>query len=324
MGVAKQTVAVTRRIHQEALDRLRDRFVVRLWDHDLPPSPPELLALLDGVAGALTLLTDRIDDSVLEARPTLRVISNLAVGFDNIDVPACTRRGVAVCTTPNVLTRTTAEFTIALIFAVARQIVPGAMAARAGDWHTWYPMRFLGRDLIGATLGVVGLGRIGQEVAEIAEAIGMRVIFADAYNASDRFERVELEDLLRTADIISLHVPLTMETRGMIGAAALDAMKPDAILINTARGPVVDTAALVAALERGRLSGVGLDVTDPEPLPNDHPLYRFERVTIVPHIASATHATRSRMAALAADNLIAVLTGGEPPNCLNPEVLARG
>lgn len=319
-----QTVAVTRRIHADAVKRLERVMTVRQWDSDLPPSAQQLLELLDGVDGALTLLTDRIDGDVLNKLPALRAVSNLAVGYDNIDVPACTTRGVAVCTTPNVLTRTTAEFTIALIFAVARQIVPGAIAARDGDWKTWYPMRFLGRDLKGATLGVVGLGRIGAEVARIAAAFEMDVIYADEFIESDRFTRVALDELLRSADVISLHVPLTDSTRGMIGIDALNAMKPDAILINTSRGPVVDTAALVDALERDHLAGVGLDVTDPEPLPSNHPLYDFERVTIVPHIASATHATRGEMSQLAVANLIAVLTGGDPPNCLNPEVLARG
>jgi glyoxylate reductase len=280
--------------------------------------------LLDGVEGAVTLLTDRIDADLLDAFPGLRAVSNLAVGYDNIDLPACTSRGVAVCTTPNVLTRTTAEFTLALIFAVARQIVPAARAALGGDWKTWYPLRFLGRDLHGATLGVVGLGRIGLEVARLGEAVGMRVIYSDEMVDAPEYPRVTLFELLQTADVVSLHVPLTAASRGLIGAEQLALMKRDAILINTARGPVIDTEALVKSLAIGHLAGVGLDVTEPEPLPEDHPLYSFERVTIVPHIASATHATRSKMSELAVANLIAVLTGGEPPNCLNPEVLERG
>jgi glyoxylate reductase len=316
-------LAVTRRIHADVLDNLGTFGDVRLWDSDLPPSPAELEELLNGVDGALTLLTDRIDDALLERLPQLRAVSNLAVGFDNIDVAACTRRGVAACTTPDVLTRTTAEFTLALIFAVARQIVPAARAARDGDWKTWYPMRFLGRDLAGATLGVVGLGRIGREVAAMGAALGLGVIFADEYNDNPEFERVALEELLERADVVTLHVPLTPQTRALLNADSLARMRPDALLINTSRGPVVDTDALVMALEAGRLGGVGLDVTDPEPLPADHPLYRFERVTIVPHIASASIATRHRMSELAAQNLIAALTGDEPPHCLNPEVLRR-
>lgn len=316
-------IAVTRRIDRGALSQLEAIGQLRYWDEDLPPSPAQLRELLDGADGALTLLTDRIDGDLLDSVPTLRVVSNLAVGFDNIDVPACTARGVAACTTPNVLTQTTAEFALALMFAVARQIVPGALAARDGDWKTWYPFRFLGRDLAGATLGVVGMGRIGQRLAEMASAIGMDVIFVDDYATANRFHRVTLDELYRRADVISLHVPLSPETRGMIGKQAIEAMKPDAILINTARGPVIDTDALVEALDSGLLGGVGLDVTDPEPLPNDHPLYGYERVTIVPHIASATTATRHQMSSLAAQNVVAVLTGTEPPHCLNPEVLAR-
>lgn len=318
-------IAVTRRIYADQLERIAAAGELRLWDSDLPPSPSELLELLQGAEGALTLLTDRIDGALLDVLPDLKVVSNLAVGHDNIDIPAATARGVAVCTTPDVLTDTTAEFTLALIFAVARQVVPAARAAWEGDWKTWYPMRFLGRDLAGATLGVIGLGRIGRTVAELGAALGMWVIYADAFMDDDELQQVELDELLRSADVISVHTPLTPETRGLIGRDALAAMKPDAILINTARGPVVDTDALVEALKAGKLSGgVGLDVTDPEPLAADHPLYSFERVTIVPHIASATHATRHEMARLATDNVLAVLNGTEPPNCLNPEVLNNG
>lgn len=314
-------IAVTRRIHQEDLDRLAEIGTVKLWDSDLPPARDELLEHVAGADAILSLLTDRIDDELLDVAPNVKVVSNFAVGFDNIDVDACTRRGVAVCTTPNVLTETTAEFALALIFAVARQIVPAARAALDDDWKTWYPLRFLGRSLPGATMGVVGMGRIGSALAGMAEALGMNVIYYDPVTEHDRYQRLELNDLLEQSDILSLHMPLTSETRGLIGAEALARMKSDAILINTARGPVVDTDALVAALDAGHLAGVGLDVTDPEPLPRNHRLYEIDRVTIVPHIASATHVTRKEMARLSVDNVIAVLTGQQPPNCLNPEVL---
>ncbi len=315
-------VAVTRRVDDAAMAILRDAGEVVGWDSDLPPDRHALIALLEGVDGALTLLTDRVDGDLLDRCPSIRVVSNLAVGHDNIDVAACTARGVAACTTPNVLTQTSAEFAIALLMAVARQVVPAARAAREGDWKTWYPFRFLGRDLAGATLGIVGLGRIGSAVAEMATALGMRVVYSGG-TPTDRYTSLELDDLLETADIVSLHVPATPATRHLIDARALARMKPDAILINTARGAVVDTAALVATLDAGRLFGVGLDVTDPEPLPPDHPLYRYDRVTIVPHIASATETTRRRMSALAAENVVAVLTGAPPPHCLNPEVLGN-
>ena len=313
-------VAVTRRIDDDALAILASIGQLRYWDNDLPPDRDELLKLLDGVDGALMLLTDRVDAGLLNRCPSLRVVSNLAVGFDNIDVAACTARRVAACTTPNVLTQTTAEFTIALLMAVARQVVPAARAARDGDWKTWYPFRFLGRDLAGATLGIVGLGRIGASVAQMATGLGMRVVYSSG-RTDERYQRLDIDELLETADIVSLHVPATPTTHHLIDAHALALMKSDAILINTSRGTVIDADALVAALEEGRLFGVGLDVTDPEPLPSDHPLYSFDRVTIVPHIASATMTTRMRMSSLAAQNVVAVLTGVEPPHCLNPEVL---
>jgi glyoxylate reductase len=317
-------IVVTRRIDEAALSTLRAVGNVDVWDSDLPPARNELIDLLRDADGALTLLTDRIDGELLDQVSGLRVVSNLAVGYDNIDVNACTQRNVAACTTPDVLTRTTAEFTVALIFAVARQIAPAVRAAREGDWKTWYPFRFLGRDLEGATLGVIGLGRIGSTVADMMHSFGMRIVYSNETRVDCPYERVEVDDLLRTSDIVTLHVPLTPATRHLIDERALALMRDDAILINTARGGVVDTHALVAALEAGRLAGVGLDVTDPEPLPAEHPLYTFDRVTIAPHIASATSVTRHKMSSLAAQNIVAVLTGTEPPHCLNPEVLNRG
>lgn len=317
-------VAVTRRLFEAQIDRLRERYEVVTWDSDLPPSPSELVELLSGADGALTLLTDRIDGDLLDKLPDLRVVSNLAVGFDNIDVPAATERSVAVCTTPDVLTDATAEFTLALIFAAARQVVAGERAARDGDWHTWYPMRFLGIDLKGARLGIIGLGRIGARTAELAQALGMQVAYYDPGTEDERFERQSLEDLLSQSDIISLHTPLLDSTRGLIDRDRIRLMRDDAILINTARGPIIDTDALVEALQQGKFRAVALDVTDPEPLPSEHALYGFDNVIITPHIASATEATRLEMARLAVDNIIAVLEGGDPPNCLNPEVLDRG
>lgn len=314
-------IAVTRKLFAEHIDRLRERFTVVEWSHELPPNPDELDQLLDGASAALTLLTDRINGPLLDRHPTLRVVSNYAVGFDNIDVEAASARGVAVCTTPDVLTNTTAEFTIALIFAAARNVVSGDRAARAGDWQTWYPMRFLGIDLAGATLGIVGIGRIGQRVAEIANAIGMEVIVTDPQRESPDYPNVPLRELLARADVVSLHTPLNSATRGLIDGEALSLMKDEAILVNTARGGVVDHAALIATLSGGKLQAVALDVTDPEPLPAEHPLYGFDRVTITPHIASATVASRTEMARLAVDNVIAVLDGVKPPHCLNLEVL---
>ncbi len=314
-------IAVTRRLFPDQIARLRERYDVSEWDSDLPPSPDELLTLLEGATGALTLLTDRIDATVLVQVPRLRVVSNLAVGFDNIDVDAATAMGVAVCTTPDVLTDSTAEHTIALLFAAARHIVTSDRAARAGEWHTWYPMKFLGIDLVGKTIGIVGFGRIGQRVAEIASNIGMRVLVSDPRTVDTQHENVSLLDLLSMSDVVSLHMPFNSRTRHLIDADRLAAMKDDSILINTARGGVLDTDALVDSLAAGKFQAVALDVTDPEPLPAEHPLYQFDNVIITPHIASATVTTRREMTRLAVDNLIAVIEGFDPPHCLNPEVL---
>lgn len=314
-------ITVTRRIDPDARSVLENIGDVTMWDSDLPPDPEQLAAMLADSDAALTLLTDRIDGPLLDRCPNLKVVSNLAVGYDNIDVPACTARNVAACTTPNVLTQTTAELAFTLLLAVARQIIPAADAARNGDWKTWYPFRFLGRDVAGLTLGIIGLGRIGLAMAKMGLAFGLNVIYTGG-QSNNEFREVSLDELLQTADIVSLHVPATPATHHLIGRRELAIMKPDAMLINTARGPVVDTDALVAALHEGRLFGVGLDVTDPEPLPADHPLYTFERVTILPHIASASEATRLQMSDLAAKNIVAVLEGSKPPHCLNPEVLA--
>jgi glyoxylate reductase len=271
----------------------------------------------------LTLLTERIDEALLDALPTVKVVSNMAVGFDNIDVDACTRRGVVVCITPDVLTETTADFTWALMLAVARRVCEAAESVRAGTWRTWEPLGFLGRDLSGATLGIVGFGRIGRAVARRARGFDMRVLYTDKTRQSSEVERdlratfVPLEQLLAESDIVTLHVPLTPETRMLIGARELALMKPRSILINTARGPVVDTEALVRALRTGHLWGAGLDVTDPEPLPADHPLLQCPNVIVTPHIASASETTRARMAELAAENLVAALQNRRPPRSLN-------
>jgi glyoxylate reductase len=295
----------------------------------LPPSPEQLAALLRGCDGALTLLTDAIDGAVLDREPQLKVVSNLAVGYDNVDVPAATARGVAVCNTPGVLTETTADFAWALLMAAARRVVEGVDYVRAGKWRTWGPMLLRGRDLTGATLGIVGFGRIGREVAKRARGFEMRVLAYDPVEdeAAARALGVEyrpLDALLREADFVTLHVVLTPETERLIGARELGLMKPEAILVNAARGPVVDTDALVAALRGGEIGGAALDVTDPEPLPADHPLLSLPNAIVVPHMASATVATRDRMAELAARNLLAVLRGERPPGIVNPEVLERG
>jgi len=322
------TVAVTRVIPEAGLRLLRDAAEIRLWEEELPPDAEALAELLQECVGALTLLTDAIDGAVLDRVPNLKVISNFAVGYDNVDVPAATARGVAVCNTPDVLTETTADFAWALLMAAARRVVEGADYVRAGKWQTWGPTLLLGRDLTGATLGIVGFGRIGREVAKRARGFEMRVLAFDAF-PDERVARElgaemrPLDDLLRESDFVTLHVALTPETQQMIGARELGLMKPEAILVNAARGPVVDTDALVAALRDGVIGGAALDVTDPEPLPVDHPLVALPNALVVPHMASATVATRDRMAEVAARNLLAVLRGERPPHIVNPEVLER-
>ena len=324
----KPLVAVTRVIPEAGLSLLREGADLRLWEEELPPTPEQLETLLHGVQGALTLLTEHIDGAVLDREPQLKVISNFAVGYDNVDVQAATARGVAVCNTPGVLTETTADHAWALMMAAARRIVESVDYVRAGKWITWSPTLLLGRDLHGATLGIVGFGRIGKEVARRAVGFNMRILAYDTYQdeaaaAELGVEYRPLDDLLRESDFVTLHVTLTPETTHLIGARELGLMKPEAVLVNAARGPVIDSDALVEALRQQSIWGAALDVTDPEPLPADHPLISMPNVVVVPHTASATIATRDKMATLAARNLLAVLNGEMPEAIVNPEVLDR-
>jgi glyoxylate reductase len=318
------TVAVTREIPDAGLQPLREATKVKLWDQELPPSAEELDELLQGCDGAITLLTDHIDGSVLDRHPSLRVISNFAVGYDNIDVSAATERGVLVCNTPDVLTNATADHTWALLLAAARRIPESIAYVRDGKWKTWDPLLLLGREVSGATIGIVGLGRIGKEVAKRARGFDMRVLAFDPFEDGD-FARehevtyVPLEQLLVDSDFVTLHVALTDETQHLIGAPELDRMKPTAILVNASRGPVVDTDALVDALRNGSILGAALDVTDPEPLSADHALVNMPNCIVVPHTASATVQTRDRMAELASRNLLAGLRGERPPAAVNAD-----
>ncbi|MEJ7901083.1 MAG: D-glycerate dehydrogenase [Thermomicrobiales bacterium] len=321
-------VAVTRLIPEAGLDLLRASCDVAIWEGDLPPDEAQLDTLLDGVDGVLSLLTERIDGDLLDRHPSIKVVSNFAVGFDNVDVDAATARNVAVCNTPGVLTQATAEFAFTLLVSAARRVVEADRDVREGHWQTWGPRLLLGQDIGGATLGIVGFGRIGKELARMASGFNMRILANDAYEdpkAAEEFgvTYVSLEELLRESDFVSLHVALTPETQQLIGARELGLMKATAVLINAARGPVVDTDALVAALESGEIFAAGLDVTDPEPLPADHPLVSLPTCIVAPHIASATVTTRDAMARLAANNLMDVLSGRTPEIIVNPEVLAR-
>jgi len=321
-------VFVSRRIPDDGLDLIREACDLELWDDELPPSRTELLRAVAGCEGILTLLTDRVDDELLDAAgPQLRVVSDLAVGYDNVDVPACTRRRIAVGNTPGVLTETTADLAFALLMAGARRIAEGDRLVRAGGWRTWGPLSFLGTDVHGSTLGIVGFGRIGQAVARRATGFGMPLLYAGRHRAAPEEEAaaggasfVPLDELLARSDFVSVHVPLGPATRRLIGAAELRRMKPTAILINTSRGPVVDQAALYEALRDGIIGGAALDVTDPEPMPGGDPLLTLDNCLVVPHIASASRATRGRMAAMAAANLIAGVRGERLPNPVNPEI----
>jgi glyoxylate reductase len=319
-------VFVTRIIPEAGLDLVRQSCDAELWHHELPPSRQTLLEKVRGVDGLLCLLTDPIDEDVMDAAGgRLRVISNFAVGYDNVDVPAATVRGIPVGNTPGVLTETTADMAFALLMAAARRIVEGADYVRAGKWHTWGPTLLLGYDIHGATLGLVGLGRIGQSVARRAGGFDMNVIYYDPYGDEEiaakvgAEARVHLEDLLAEADFVSLHVPLSKDTHHLMDAEALGKMKSTSVLINTSRGPVVDPEALYDALVEGQLAYAALDVTDPEPLPSGHKLLTLPNCLVVPHVASASWDTRTRMAVMAAENLLAGLRGERLPNCVNPQ-----
>jgi glyoxylate reductase len=307
---------VTRRLPGTALDRFAREHEIDLWTAESPPSRRELTAHAREADGLLSQLVDPVDGALLDACPRLAAVSNYAVGVDNVDLAAATKRGVPIGHTPDVLTDTTADLAWALMLSAARRLSDAERAVRAGNW-SWAPDFLLGHDVHGATLGIVGRGRIGSAVARRAGGFGMDVIH------SSRSGGVPLDELLERSDFVSLHAPLNPETRGMIDEQALRRMKHTAILVNTARGPLVDTGALVRALREGWIAGAALDVTDPEPLPPDHPLLDCKGLTIVPHIGSATHATREAMAGMAVDNLLAALRGERMPHCANPEVYER-
>ncbi len=323
-------VFVARRIPDDGLEPVLAACDAVVWPDELPPPRAELLRAIEGCAGVLTLLTDRVDDEFLDrAGPGLRVVSNYAVGFDNVDVPACTARGVPIGNTPGVLTETTADLAWALLMAAARRLPEGDRYVRAGRWKTWGPLLLLGPDVHGGTLGIVGFGRIGQALARRAAGFGMTILYHDVARAAATVEMaygatyVPLEELLARSDFVSLHVNLTPETRHLMNAERLRRMRPDAVLVNTSRGPVVDPRALNEALRDGVIFAAALDVTEPEPIPTDDPLLSLDNCLVVPHIASASRATRGKMAAMAAANLLAGVRGERLPTPVNPEVYNR-
>jgi glyoxylate reductase len=314
-------VFVTRLIPESGLSLVRDFCEVDIWPDDAPPPRDDLLRRVRDVEGLLCMLTERVDAELMDAGPHLRVLSNFAVGVDNVDVAEATRRKIPVGNTPGVLTDATADMAFALLLAAARRLPEGQRYVREGRWGTWNPQLLLGADLAGRTLGLIGFGRIGQAVAKRARGFDLRVLFYDptaepAFGAAS----VDLDTLLRESDFVSLHVPLAEKTRHMINAETLSRMKPDAVLVNTARGPIVDPQALYEALRSKRIFAAALDVTEPEPLPADSPLLELDNCLVVPHVGSASKRTRDQMALLAANNLIAGLKGEKLPHCVNPQV----
>jgi glyoxylate reductase len=320
-GTKQQVVILTHSLPQEWISSLENECKLFIGPSDATELDPTLIDMLPQAEGLFTLLTIPVTSPVLELAPKLRVISNMAVGVDNIDVKACTLRKIPVGNTPGVLTESTADLTMALMLSIARNIPQSSQAARDGRWKTWSPAGWLGMELNGSMLGIVGMGKIGKAVARRALGFGMKIIYSDPQKTNEiNASQVSFEELLIRSDILSLHTPLTPETRGIINKSTLSMMKSSAILINAARGPLVDTAAITEALQCHTIAAVALDVTDPEPLPPTHPLYSLPNCLIVPHIGSATQQTRRKMAELACTNLLAGLSGERLPNCVNPEV----
>lgn len=326
MKLSKPKVVMTRRIPEPGPSMLMANCNLYIRDEKKPPSKEELIELVRDAEGLLCLLTDRIDKDVLNAGRSLRVVSTYSVGVDHIDVDEATRRGIYVCYTPDVLTQATADFTWALIMATARRLVEADRYVRSGKWEIgWSPDLLLGYDIYGSTLGIIGFGRIGQAVAERATGFKMRVIYHDVTRRPDLEEKLsveyyDLDDLLRVSDIVTIHVPKTKETIGLINEDRLKMMKRTAVLVNTSRGGIVDERALYKALTGGWIFAAGLDVFEKEPTPKENPLLSLPNLVVAPHIASATHQARSKMADVAAKNLINVLRGEDPLFLFNPEV----
>lgn len=323
----KPSLFMTREIPKRGLDIIRENFDVDLWPDEAPPSKDEIIRRVRDKQALVSLLTDPIDEEVISSAPNLRIIAQYAVGFDNIDLNAATKRGIYVTNTPEVLTETTADFAFALMLAVARRVVEADRYVRSGRWKVaWHPLMMLGEDVHGRTLGIVGLGRIGCAVARRAKGFNMRILYHDVARRED-LERelgiryVDLETLLRESDFVTIHTPLTPETYHLIGERQLRMMKRTAFLINTSRGKVVDQKALYKALKEGWIAGAALDVFEQEPIPMDDPLLELENVVLAPHIASASHETRSRMAEIVAENLLAFKRGEVPPTLVNKDVI---
>ena len=326
--MTKPRVFITRIIAQEALDKIAQGTEMEVWPDELPPPYEVLLEKARDAEGLVTMLNDKIDTALMDAAPKLKVITNYAVGYDNINVTEATKRHIVVSNTPTVLTKTTADNAFALLMAAARRVVEGDNYTRKGQWKTWGPKVLLGQDIYNATLGIIGLGRIGSEVAKRGRGFNMKVLYYDIIRRSEEEERQlgveyvpDQAKILSSADFITIHVPLLSTTRHLIGTAEFALMKPTAVFINNSRGPVVDQKALYEALKSGQIFSAAIDVTEVEPIPPDDPLLTLDNLIITPHIASASFTTRKNMALEVAENLFAGLRGQTPPNCVNPEAL---
>jgi glyoxylate reductase len=328
--MSQARVFITRLIPDQGLKMIQRACKVDLWPDKIPPARSDLLKHIRSVDGLLCLLTDPIDGEVMDAAGgKLRVISNHATGTDNINIPAATQRGIPVGNTPDVLTETTADFAFALLMAAARRVVEGEHVVHSGGWKTWDPLFMLGVDIHQATLGIIGFGRIGQAVARRAAGFDMRVLYFDPAQDlenkgfASNAKKVDLDTLLAEADFVTIHTPLNDQTHHLFTASLYAKMKPSAILINTARGGIVDPEALFQSLKDHRIAFAALDVTEPEPIPANSPLLTLDNILITPHIASASQTTRQKMSVLAAENLLAGLEGKRLPHCVNPQVYEK-
>jgi glyoxylate reductase len=323
----KPKIYVTRKLPERGLQIIRKHFDMEVWPEYAPPPKKTIIEKAKNVDALATLLSDKIDAEVFNAAPRLKIVSQLAVGFDNIDIPEATKRGIYVTNTPEVLTDTTADFAWALLMALARRVIEADKYVRTGQWKVgWHPDMMAGRDIYNATIGVVGAGRIGYAVAKRATGFSMKILFYDVVPRPEiekdfGAKKVDLDTLLRESDFVSIHVPLMKETQHLINEQKLKMMKKTAYLINNSRGPVVDEKALYKALKEGWIAGAGLDVFEQEPTPADNPLLKLDNVAVAPHISSASIETRSKMGEMVAENLVAFFEGKKPPNLLNADVM---
>jgi glyoxylate reductase len=322
----KPKVYVTRELPERGLNVIRKYFEAEVWSDYAPPPKKVIIDKAKDVDALVPLLSDKIDADVFNAASRLKIVSQLAVGFDNVDIAEATKRGIYVTNTPEVLTDTTADFAWTLLMAVARRVVEADKYIRGGRWKVaWHPAMLAGRDVYGTTIGIVGAGRIGYAVAKRAKGFDMKILFYDVVPRPEieglGAKKVDMDTLLRESDFVSIHVPLMKETHHLINAEKLKLMKKTAYLINNSRGPVVDEKALYEALKKGQIAGAGLDVFELEPTPLDNPLLKLENVVVAPHISSASLETRSKMSEMVADNLVSFFQGKRPPNLVNPDVL---